>query len=440
MGLLVRIIRRLASERDRRLLDASPGGLDLLRVTARTALRHIGWYLGLLGAIGAYAFVSGMDVYHRTEMPAFCGSCHEMGTNLRSWEVSTHGEVRCVDCHARPGPSGWAAAKLGGVRQLLVHLSSSSIEDIRMGDEDLRIVSENCLRCHPGAARLDERAGIAISHREHMEKGVRCVDCHSRRFAHPDAGAASASAEHTESPASLSSHADCFGCHDGNHAVGGTTVFDAREESSCERCHPDALAVYDHGGEPWEEEDRRCLACHDPRVDSHFSLRGAGEIELCARCHEALGERHASTHEPFREERCHECHRVMSPLHLFGNGPLPTASFCLACHEDTGLRLSDGSAASGARFVSGNKDLHRKHAKYLDEDPAWCGTCHAGHGSQAGRSLIRLRDDAGELDASARFEAQEEGGSCTGACHADPAEYEWASAPASPPAGVGKTP
>jgi predicted CXXCH cytochrome family protein len=308
-----------------------------------------------------------------------------------------------------------------------------------MGDEDLEIVSENCLRCHPGASRVDERGGIAISHGEHGEKSVQCVDCHSGRFAHPgpeQVAHARAQEERRrdtrrpghapEEQVTMASHADCYGCHDGKRTIAGEVVFDASVEENCTRCHLDAEAVYDHGGNPWKEEDRTCLSCHDPKGEGHFSLRGKDETELCSKCHEKLHEVElVSTHEPFREGKCDECHRVMSPLHLFRDAPGPTVTFCLSCHEDTALRLAKKPAKTESHFVKGKKDLHRKHASLLDEDPRWCGTCHAGHGSPAAKGMILLRNDAGEVDEGATFEATESGGTCSGACHEEAEGYEW---------------
>lgn len=87
---------------------------------------------------------AGMDVYHRTEMPEFCGTCHEMGSNFKTWSSSRHESIRCVDCHARTGVGGWLAAKMAGVSQLVTHVTADSIEDIRLGRKHEKIVSDNC--------------------------------------------------------------------------------------------------------------------------------------------------------------------------------------------------------------------------------------------------------------------------------------------------------
>ena len=38
-----------------------------------------------------------------TSKPQFCGSCHIMEPYYKSWQISSHKNIACVDCHIPPG-------------------------------------------------------------------------------------------------------------------------------------------------------------------------------------------------------------------------------------------------------------------------------------------------------------------------------------------------
>jgi hypothetical protein len=55
----------------------------------------------------------------------FCVSCHNMDEYYASREHSSHQDVACIDCHAKPGVAGLAAAKAQGMVQLVQYVSGS---------------------------------------------------------------------------------------------------------------------------------------------------------------------------------------------------------------------------------------------------------------------------------------------------------------------------
>lgn len=434
MARLDKLLLRLARPEDRAALRRRPGWLVRFRAMAGIALRYIWVYLLLFVGAAVLTVGAGTDIFHRTEMPRFCGACHEMDANFDTWERSQHGSIKCVDCHARPGLSGWIAAKTAGTNQLLHHFTAESIDDIGLKEKHKQIVSENCQRCHPGARRLNERRGLRIEHERHDKLGLQCVDCHAGNIAHPAEEPAPG-----EKVAGLVDIALCFKCHDGAQKVGEDVAFDARDEQSCGSCHPDARFALAHGeGHPSTKTRKPCLSCHDlPEGQPHFTWDRARQADLCRKCHEATTG-FVSTHKPYAEGKCDDCHRVMAPSHLFRVGPKPSAAFCLGCHEDLGkiLVAEETDRLSAFANAEDQTDLHKYHAGELDDDPQWCATCHAPHGSAAKRSLVKLvekkgDDEEDEEAVAAAYEATATGGTCSGSCHGeDTMEYDRGHLPA----------
>lgn len=411
-----RLVRWLASPADRSLLDQRPPLATRFRIVARIGLKHIKIYLFLLVLGLVMTLSSGMDIYHRTEVPQFCGACHEMGPNFASWQVSLHSSITCVDCHAKPGFTGWMEAKLGGTRQLLIHFNAESLEEIEVEAAQRRTIADNCQRCHPGAARLDERSGIAMSHERHFESGISCLECHTRRFAHPEVGPEGA-AEVAAKPL-RADRTSCWKCHDGKHEFGTTVAFDSSNEESCVRCHPDAELGNKHAG-----GDFACSDCHASREGEHhpFSRDKVG-AEICSACHD-LETDLVSQHRHYREGKCLACHSAMSPPHLYRTGPEPEPGTCFACHEEMADLVGGKAGVPPRRFSNGDLDLHGLHGEILDDGGLWCRSCHSPHGSKAPVAMIRLSSDGG-TEEDGTFEATAQGGKCTGPCHEEGVGFE----------------
>ncbi len=381
------------------------------RLIARISLRYFWLYLLLLIGATVWVAASGMDVYHRTEMPQFCNSCHEMGHNFSTWEGSRHGSIRCIDCHARPGLTGYAAAKLAGIAQLYTHVTAKTISDIHLEKRHEDIVSENCVRCHAETARAADRHNRVMAHKRHAELGLACVTCHSGAVAHPTA------AQAKDPLAGIVETKKCFECHDGKHQQGLTpatakVAFAATNKDSCQKCHPDSAYGKEHGG------GSECLDCHEiAKGQLHYQMDKQNQGAICAKCHDPPKDL-KSTHKPFAQNKCGECHKVMAPAYLFRFGPKPDENFCLRCHEDVAGALAMPNATTLTQFADGKEDRHRQHADDIGHSPDLCLKCHAAHGSEAVRAMVHLK--APDADAKPGvFTATPTGGSCTGACHDD---------------------
>ena len=422
MWLVDPILRRFATPEDRKILADEPGMVTRMRVIARTGLRYFWVYLVVLLLLVTVTFGSGMDIYHRTEVPEFCASCHEMEVNLARWKAPLHKSLACASCHTRPGVAGWVSAKMGGIRQVLTHFTET-IPSPEMTVEQFEITSENCRRCHMGAARLGERHGLVISHKRHLEIGVQCVQCHSRIFAHPKLTKEGRTDITWKPP--LVHTPRCFECHDGEGRFQGAVAFRQDDEENCERCHPDAGLGNHHGGVELDCSDCHELVEYGPEDERrrHYPVHQETVAEeICGLCHDdVLEEKYASMHMPFQEGMCLQCHRVMTPSHLYLTGSKPTVDTCLlgGCHSMlTGVLQGDPQAGQ-TLFADGGTDLHRRHGALLGDKRDWCMSCHATHGSDSPVAQVRLRGGAkgGDGEEPGKFEADPSGGTCTGACH-----------------------
>lgn len=109
----------------------------------------------LVAGFGAALTVGAVATVAYTDTPAFCGSCHTMGPEIKGYEISAHRNVPCVDCHTEPGLQGWVKAKLNGTRQLWEVITGTFPTPIPAPDHDLLPSTEiTCQRCHNVAPLL----------------------------------------------------------------------------------------------------------------------------------------------------------------------------------------------------------------------------------------------------------------------------------------------
>lgn len=223
----------------------------------RSILRLPGWarrriHLSLpLGAVvfGSLCLVVSAAGLEISQSSNFCGSCHSMKQVYASWKVSTHKQMRCVDCHIEPGLAGFLEAKLVlGPRDIYSEIvrrpSPAAISTL-----DLKFRDEQCERCHRGVLNINEKApddlpepvknvGLKYAHQKHKTASVQCIDCHT-------------DAVHgtpQKYPTMFPSEKQCLSCH-GKYWKDGRLVpasNDAKKLSKrCRTCHiPDRIREF----------------------------------------------------------------------------------------------------------------------------------------------------------------------------------------------------
>ncbi len=148
---------------------------------------------------------------HYTEEPEFCGTCHEMLPTYESYHAPKGGivvlhameNVTCFECHSGPGITGYAGAKFGGMRELILHNLGWYEEPVKM---HAPLPAENCLKCHVNitaqkfVTRVKETDVLAPHYNHVVKERIQCSICHTVHVAEM--------IEYREVPVEK-----CFTCH-----------------------------------------------------------------------------------------------------------------------------------------------------------------------------------------------------------------------------------
>lgn len=94
-----------------------------------------------------FIFGSGMLAY--TDKPQFCYTCHSMMPTYSNWQASSHGPVKCSDCHSPHNLSDKIKFKAtNGLRSLYDTVTGQVPDMIHLSQESREITMHNCIRCH----------------------------------------------------------------------------------------------------------------------------------------------------------------------------------------------------------------------------------------------------------------------------------------------------
>lgn len=284
---------------------------------------------GLIVLSGAWIAVGAS-----TSTELTCLSCHESGLPhterlIDESSVDPHRETPCIRCHE---PGGTVARVTHNVPGRLAHFLLAVLQPESSWQYGRPIHSSACESCHNAVAAAvltSEARGIRVSHREPMEAGAMCVDCHEIQQVSGAVGAWTAGMS------------ACLTCHDDDTA-----------SAECESCHVKDFSYAIHvNREPQPRrlvQDIDCGSCHDqtscddchgirmphtaafvaiehPRAATLDTWNNGGRT--CRKCH-------TDTNNP-----CTKCHRNPFPGHSVSvwpkiHGLRPEAGFdsCDGCH------------------------------------------------------------------------------------------------------------
>jgi cytochrome c nitrite reductase small subunit len=112
--------------------------------------------------------------------PETCVNCHVMAPHYATWSKSSHREVAtCTDCHT-PNDNifrHYAFKASDGLWHSTVFTLRIEPQVIRIRRPGMRVVQENCVRCHIDnihTVNLQRVRGDDLAHAD----GLRCWDCH----------------------------------------------------------------------------------------------------------------------------------------------------------------------------------------------------------------------------------------------------------------------
>lgn len=131
--------------------------------------------IGVLGGASAFTFSYAEGTSYLSNDPRACMNCHVMREHYDGWSKSPHHAfATCNDCHVPHNLLGKYVAKAEhGWRHSRAFTLQDFHEPITITPADLKLVEENCVRCHASlVGDLAGHAGIGGS-------DVDCVHCHS---------------------------------------------------------------------------------------------------------------------------------------------------------------------------------------------------------------------------------------------------------------------
>lgn len=76
-----------------------------------------------------------------------CASCHEIGKSVNMFTQSSHRKFKCQECHGTALSQGLHTMKEKGM-MVVKHFKNTTVEDIKLSEEQILEVMDNCIRCH----------------------------------------------------------------------------------------------------------------------------------------------------------------------------------------------------------------------------------------------------------------------------------------------------
>ena len=188
----------------------------------RTAL------ITFLIVIGLFiVFFGGYTAWNTANPEKTCAGCHEIRPSFASWQISSHREIACTECHGTALSNGWHSLTEKGNMVFSHFTEQKQNDEIHLTEEQVINTMDNCKACH----------------QEEYKKWL--SGGHSANYSHIFLDSAHNSMEQP--------YWDCFRCH-GMHYEGN--IYDLIEPVSNEG--------------PWTLIDKKqadrpvitCLACH----------------------------------------------------------------------------------------------------------------------------------------------------------------------------------
>jgi cytochrome c nitrite reductase small subunit len=145
------------------------------RTAPRTRVAGLvaGTLVGVAAGLGAHTFDYAEGTSYLSNNPKACVNCHVMRDQYDAWQKSSHHAVAtCNDCHVPQDPIGKYATKASqGYRHSKAFTLQNFAEPIRITESDLKVVENNCVRCHADLVEHIAHKGSADS--------IDCTHCHS---------------------------------------------------------------------------------------------------------------------------------------------------------------------------------------------------------------------------------------------------------------------
>lgn len=254
--------------------------------------------------------------YAASSTQGYCrDACHIGDPGMSDKARAEHKTAACVACHEDPRPR----SAPGALALRTAHLVGQVVPNVHVYAAP--VPSRRCLACHGNIRRgvIETTGGSRMSHREPLEAGMACRDCHG------DVG--------HEPVARVPGMAKCVRCHDSKTA-----------SAQCRSCH-------------LEDTGHASAAAGASRGFPRVQL---GPVTDCGGCHD--------------QKSCDECHGIRMPHTVefmrykhARSGAFEGKQVCWRCHPKTDC------SACHLDFPGHTGDWKAQHKTV--ERRAWC-ECH----------------------------------------------------------------
>lgn len=256
-----------------------------------------------------------------TSTNTFCASCHEMGPEAVTHQYTSHSQVKCVDCHIKPGVTNTLKSKIGAMKELYSHVTTvpNPIYPHK------QVADVNCIECHSRNRMVTATGDLVVNHDGHIEAEIACITCH--------AGVAHAKVVER----GLNTHDTYDYWTEENANVLISTDYTNPNMGTCIDCHDKV----NQGLQPWDDDayvmskppkladsaDGHGEDIEDKVYTSNLILQGLGkqvvDVQLsmeCLTCHLEVG-----TPESHQKTGWNQAH---------GGQGLKELNTCIDCHDE----------------------------------------------------------------------------------------------------------
>lgn len=135
----------------------------------------LGGLCGIFTGMSCYTFYFAEGLSYLSNDPNACINCHIMNEHFDGWQKSPHHAVAtCNDCHVPQDFFGKYLTKADhGYRHSKGFTLQDFHEPIQIKASSLRVVQENCRRCH------EEIVSAITAHAPTKDEPLNCIHCHA---------------------------------------------------------------------------------------------------------------------------------------------------------------------------------------------------------------------------------------------------------------------
>jgi nitrate/TMAO reductase-like tetraheme cytochrome c subunit len=123
--------------------------------------------------IGIILFSYGAISY--TSTPSFCANCHEMAPEHVTFQAGAHNQIKCTQCHIKPGTKNLVIHKINSLKEVYYHVVGPPDPIV----QTVAVSNESCEQCHSRNRLVTATGDIIVNHKGHIEEEIPCITCHS---------------------------------------------------------------------------------------------------------------------------------------------------------------------------------------------------------------------------------------------------------------------